>query len=118
MTPSIVLKDNKVVLVTGSPGGTTIISSVYLSILNALEFNMSAQDVVDQPRFHHQLLPKNQIRYHTGLDKKVLTELEEMGYSMVESQFGDMHIIMNTHGKIEAASETRGRGKSIVFESE
>lgn len=118
MTPSMVLKDNKVVLVTGSPGGTTIISSVYLSILNALEFNMSAQDVVDQPRFHHQLLPKNEIRYHTGLDKKVLTELEEMGYSMVESQFGDMHIIMNTRGKIEAASETRGRGKSIVFESE
>lgn len=118
MTPSMVLKDNKVVMVTGSPGGTTIISSVYLSMLNALEFDMSAQDVVDQPRFHHQLLPKNEIRYHTGLDTKVVLELEAMGYRMVESQFGDMHVIMRTRGEIEAASETRGRGKSIVFEGE
>lgn len=49
-------------------------------------------------------------------DNKVLTELKERGYIMVESQFGDMHVIMHTRREIEAASETSGRGKSIVFE--
>jgi gamma-glutamyltranspeptidase/glutathione hydrolase len=115
MTPSMVLEDNKVVMVTGSPGGTTIISSVYLSILNALEFGMSAQDVVDQPRFHHQLLPKNEIRYHEGLDEEVISQLEEMGYIMHQSSFGDMHIILHTSDELDAASESSGRGQSVVF---
>ena len=115
MTPSMVLEDNKVVMVTGSPGGTTIISSVYLSILNVLEFGMSAQDVVDQPRFHHQLLPKDEIRYHDGLDEKVISQLEEMGYIMRQSGFGDMQIILHTRDELEAASESGGRGKSIIF---
>ncbi|MFT5837556.1 MAG: gamma-glutamyltranspeptidase/glutathione hydrolase [Flavobacteriales bacterium] len=115
MTPSIVLKDGNVSLVTGSPGGTTIISSVYLSILNALEFSMSAEDVVNKPRFHHQLLPKDVIRHHDGFDPAVMTELEKMGYTMSNRRFGDMHVILNKDGKIDAASETHGRGKSIVF---
>ncbi|WP_339721525.1 gamma-glutamyltransferase [uncultured Paraglaciecola sp.] len=115
MTPSMVLKDGEVVFVTGSPGGTTIISSVYLSILNALEFSMSAEDVVNQPRFHHQLLPKDVIRYHDGIDPAVISELEKMGYTMSNRRFGDMHVVLNKDGKIEAASEANGRGKSIVF---
>ncbi|MFT6954250.1 MAG: gamma-glutamyltranspeptidase/glutathione hydrolase [Glaciecola sp.] len=116
MTPSMVLQDNKVVMVTGSPGGTTIISSVYLSILNALEFGMSAQESVDKPRFHHQLLPKDEIRYHDGLDEQVISQLEKMGYIMHQSEFGDMHIIVHNGNTLEAASETNGRGKSLVFE--
>jgi gamma-glutamyltranspeptidase / glutathione hydrolase len=115
MTPSIVLKDGSVSMVTGSPGGTTIISSVYLSILNALEFSMSAEDVVNKPRFHHQLLPKDVIRYHNGFEPEVISELEEMGYTMSNRRFGDMHVILNKEGKVEAASEANGRGKSIVF---
>jgi len=115
MTPSMVLKDGEVVFVTGSPGGTTIISSVYLSILNALEFSMSAQDIVNKPRFHHQLLPKDVIRYHDGIDPAVINELEQMGYTMSKRRFGDMHVILNKDGKIDAASEANGRGKSIIF---
>lgn len=115
MTPSMVLKDGEVSFVTGSPGGTTIISSVYLSILNALEFSMSAEDVVNKPRFHHQLLPKDVIRYHDGIDPAVISELEQMGYIMSNRRFGDMQVILNQDGKIEAASEGNGRGKSIVF---
>jgi len=115
MTPSMVLKNGEVTFITGSPGGTTIISSVYLSILNALEFSMSAQDVVNTPRFHHQLLPKNVIRYHDGIDLAVISELEKMGYTMSSSRFGDMQVIVNRDGKIDAASEANGRGKSIVF---
>jgi gamma-glutamyltranspeptidase/glutathione hydrolase len=115
MTPSMVLKDGEVTFVTGSPGGTTIISSVYLSILNALEFSMSAEDVVNTPRFHHQLLPKDVIRYHDGIDPAVISELEEMGYTMSNRRFGDMQVILNKDGKVDAASEANGRGKSIVF---
>jgi gamma-glutamyltranspeptidase/glutathione hydrolase len=115
MTPSMVLKDGEVTFVTGSPGGTTIISSVYLSILHALEFSMSAEDVVNKPRFHHQLLPKDVIRHHDGIDPAVISELEQMGYTMSNGHFGDMQVILNKEGKIEAASEINGRGKSIVF---
>jgi gamma-glutamyltranspeptidase/glutathione hydrolase len=115
MTPSMVLKDGQVSLITGSPGGTTIISSVYLSILNALEFSMSADEVVNKPRFHHQLLPKNVIRYHDGFDPEVISQLEEMAYTMSNLHFGDMQVILNQNGKVDAASEASGRGKSIVF---
>ncbi|MCG9710523.1 gamma-glutamyltransferase [Pseudoalteromonas sp. Isolate3] len=115
MTPTILLQDNKVKMVTGSPGGTTIISSVYESILNAVEFDMTAEQVVDSPRFHHQLWPKNVIRYHTGLEPKAVKALEKMGYTLDERHFGDMHVIINKDGKLDAASEASGRGKAMVF---
>ncbi|MDN3406076.1 gamma-glutamyltransferase [Pseudoalteromonas sp. APC 3218] len=115
MTPTILLSNNQVKMVTGSPGGTTIISSVYQSILNAIEFNMSADDVVNSPRFHHQLWPKNVIRAHAGLEPSVKQHLIKMGYTVDERHFGDMHVIINHNGKLDAASEQSGRGKAIVF---
>ncbi|WP_374991036.1 gamma-glutamyltransferase [Pseudoalteromonas haloplanktis] len=118
MTPTILLKDNKVKMVTGSPGGTTIISSVYESILNAVEFNMTADEVVNSPRFHHQLWPKNVIRHHPGLDAGVVKALEKMGYTLDERRFGDMHVIIERDGKLDAGSEASGRGKAVVFDLE
>lgn len=115
MTPTILLSNNKVKMVTGSPGGTTIISSVYQSILNAIEFNMSANEVVNSPRFHHQLWPKNVIRAHSGLESSVKQQLIKMGYTVDERHFGDMHVIINNDGKLDAASEQSGRGQAIVF---
>lgn len=115
MTPTILLSNNQVKMVTGSPGGTTIISSVYQSILNAIEFNMSADDVVNSPRFHHQLWPKNVIRAHAGLEPSVKQQLIKMGYTVNERHFGDMHVIINHNGKLDAASEQSGRGKATVF---
>jgi gamma-glutamyltranspeptidase/glutathione hydrolase len=115
MTPTILLSNNQVKMVTGSPGGTTIISSVYQSILNAIEFNMSADDVVNSPRFHHQLWPKNVIRAHAGLEPSVKQQLIKMGYIVDERHFGDMHVIINHNGKLDAASEQSGRGKATVF---
>lgn len=114
MTPTIVIKNDEVKMVTGSPGGTTILSSVYLSILNAIEFDMPAQLVVDAPRFHHQLLPKDEIRYHKGMPANVLTSLEEMGYTTRISRFGDVHVIIKRGDSLEAASETNGRGEAMV----
>lgn len=115
MTPTILLKGNKVKMVTGSPGGTTIISSVYESILNAVEFNMTAEQVVNSPRFHHQLWPKNVIRHHPELDASVVKALEKMGYTLDERHFGDMHVIIERDGKLDAGSEASGRGKAMVF---
>ena len=57
MTPTILAKDGKLVMVTGSPGGRTIINTVLLTILNVVDFGMNAQDAVDAGRFHHQWLP-------------------------------------------------------------
>ncbi|NQZ82537.1 MAG: gamma-glutamyltransferase [Colwellia sp.] len=115
MTPTIVLKDGNIFMVTGSPGGTTIISSVYQSILNVIEYDMTATQAVNAPRFHHQLWPKNVIRHHNGIRNDVKTELKTMGYELDNRRFGDMHIIVNRNDQLEAGSEASGRGKAIVI---
>ena len=114
MTPTLVTKDDKVVLVTGSPGGTTIISSVAQSLLNALLYDMSAEEAVNSPRFHHQLLPKDTIRMHDGFTEATVNELKAMGYTIDNRRFGDVHLIKRTKEGVEAASEKSGRGKSLV----
>ncbi|WP_438862476.1 gamma-glutamyltransferase [Neptunicella sp.] len=115
MTPTILLKGDNVFMITGSPGGTTIISSVYQSILNAVVYHMNAQQTVDSPRFHHQLWPKNVIRYHDGLKPEVTSGLQDMGYQLDNRHFGDMQTIINRDGQLDAASESSGRGQSYVF---
>ncbi|MED5377987.1 MAG: gamma-glutamyltransferase, partial [Pseudomonadota bacterium] len=90
MTPTLVTKDDQVVLVTGSPGGTTIISSVTQSLLNALLYDMSAEEAVNSPRFHHQLLPKDTIRMHDGFTEATVNELKAMGYTIDNRRFGDV----------------------------
>ncbi|CAB9492520.1 gamma-glutamyltransferase [Alteromonas macleodii] len=114
MTPTLVTKDDQVVLVTGSPGGTTIISSVTQSLLNALLYDMSAEEAVNAPRFHHQLLPKDTIRMHDGFTEATVNELKAMGYTIDNRRFGDVHLIKRTKEGVEAASEKSGRGKSLV----
>lgn len=114
MTPTLVKQGGDVVLATGSPGGTTIISSVAQSLLNALLFNFDATKSANAPRFHHQLLPKDTIRVHPGFDESTLAELTDMGYTIDARRFGDVHLIKRTAQGVEAASEASGRGKSIV----
>jgi gamma-glutamyltranspeptidase/glutathione hydrolase len=115
MTPTIVLKDGEISLVTGSPGGTTIITSVYQSILNTLAFGMSAQEAVDATRFHHQLLPINEIRHHEGLTAETKKQLQAKGYNLKSRHFGDLHLILRRGESIEGASQKSGRGQSIVI---
>jgi len=115
MTPTIVLKNKDVFMVTGSPGGTTIISSVYESILNVTDFNMTAVQAVNATRFHHQLWPKNVIRHQNGLRTEVKKQLTDMGYILDNRRFGDLQVIVNRNGNFEAGSEASGRGKAIVL---
>lgn len=114
MTPTILFKDANAVLVTGSPGGTTIISSVLESIIQTQLYGMTAQEAADAPRVHHQLWPENTISVHDGVPQQTRDALEAMGYIIKQSNFGDLQIITNQNGVLQAGSESRGRGKAIV----
>lgn len=86
MTPTIVTKDGDLFMVTGSPGGRTIINTVLLTILNVVDFGMNAQEAVDAPRFHHQWLP-DVIRYERfGLARDVREILERRGHRLEETR--------------------------------
>jgi len=117
MSPTIVLKDHNVEMVVGTPGGSTIITSVFQAILNIVEEGMDAQQAVDAPRVHHQLLPKDQIAYNPDLPEVVKGELQAMGYNLKKNNYmGDVQLILNQEQTITAASDRRGRGVSEVFE--
>jgi gamma-glutamyltranspeptidase/glutathione hydrolase len=84
MTPTIVVKEGRPYLVTGSPGGRTIPSTVLLTVLNVLDFGMNPQEAVDAPRFNHQWLP-DEIRYERfGLSADTVEALARRGHNLAE----------------------------------
>lgn len=108
MTPTIVLKDEKPYLVIGTPGGTTIPTQVYQVLLNVLEFNMSIEDAVWKPRFHHQWMP-DVIYVEKEFPQDIRVKLKEMGYEIVErGGIGRFEAIRITGTKIEAVGDKRG----------
>lgn len=118
MSPTIVLKDGEVEMVVGTPGGSTIITSVFQTIVNVIEEGMSAQQAVDATRVHHQLLPKDQISYNPDLPSETKEALKLMGYQLKKNNYmGDVQLIVNQSGesKVSAASDQRGRGVSGVL---
>jgi gamma-glutamyltranspeptidase/glutathione hydrolase len=88
MTPMIVKKDNKVVLVTGSPGGSRIITSVLQMVLNVIEWNMDLFEAVNQPRLHHQWLP-DFVNIEKGISVDTLNELNGMGHKFLLDENGN-----------------------------
>jgi len=119
MTPSLLLKDNKVELVIGTPGGSTIITSVFQVITNLYDFKLSLADAVAAPRFHHQLLPKDQITMepYAPLATDVQQQLRRKGYSLVTQDWslGDIQAIQVRGGKVEAVADPRSRGVAKSF---
>jgi len=108
MTPTIVLKGNKPFLVVGTPGGTTITTSVYQTLLDIIEFNLSAADAVNKPKFHHQWLP-DRIDVEKGFPEDVRNQLIKMGYQLNErSSIGRTELIKISASKIEAVADKRG----------
>lgn len=83
MSPTIVLKDSKPVLVTGSPGGSRIISAVLQVILNSIDFEMNVASAVSAPRLHHQWLP-DEVRVERGFPEATLAALRERGHRVIE----------------------------------
>lgn len=82
MAPTILAKDGNLFMVTGSPGGRTIINTVLLTILNAVDFGMNAQEAVDAPRFHHQWLPDRIVFERGRLSPDTVTLLERRGHEI------------------------------------
>lgn len=109
MTPTLVLKDGMPYLVAGTPGGTTIPTSVFQTIINILDFNMSTEDAVWKPKFHHQWLP-DRVDIEKGFPEATRKALEVMGYKIVErGSIGRTEVIkVLPNGKFEAVADNRG----------
>lgn len=108
MSPTIVLKDGKPYLVLGSPGGTTITTQVFQVLLNVVDFNLSLQEAVWNPRFHHQWLP-DVIYVEKDFPIATRNKLKDMGYEIVErGNIGRFEAIKIVNGKIEAVGDKRG----------
>ncbi|WP_231401955.1 gamma-glutamyltransferase [Panacibacter microcysteis] len=109
MTPTLVIKDNKPFMVVGTPGGTTIPTSVFQSIVNVIDFNMNAADAVNKPKFHHQWLPDN-VMVENNFAAATKTALEKMGYTIVPiGGIGRTELIkILPDGSRETAADSRG----------
>lgn len=112
MTPTIIEKNGKLWMVVGTPGGSTIITSVLQTILNVHEYNMSMQEAVNQPRFHHQWLPDVIRMEPDGFDANLKKQLTEKGYHIDESNapvLGKVDaILVLPNGKLEGGADHRG----------
>lgn len=119
MSPTIVEKDGKLSMVVGTPGGSTIITSVAQTILNVYEFGMSMQQAVDAPRFHHQWLPDMVLMEQKGFKDSLLEELKAKGYNARYGRFpviGKVDAIkVLPDGKLEGGADHRGDDSAIGF---
>lgn len=120
MTPTILLKDGQLALVIGTPGGSTIFTSIFQVINNLYDFKMTPEEAVAAPRFHHQLLPQDQIRGepYATLAEPVQQQLQQLGYQlhMPDWDLGDIQLIKIEAGKPLPASDPRGRGVALLVE--
>ena len=119
MTPTLLLKNNKPALVIGSPGGSTIFTSVFQVILNIYDYGMPLQAAVDANRYHHQL-PDALIIRHDQRDIPTATgkSLSDMGYKVEPNSWvdlGDIQAIKIEGKKVEAASDNRRHGESLLI---
>ena len=118
-TPTIVAKNGKVVLVTGSPGSRTIINTSLQIVVNVIDFDMPIQDAVDAPRLHHQWLPDH-ARFEGVGEKEydaAVEKLRAMGHDLGGSRQGDAHSIwVDPHtGVYHGAADKRIDGKAAGF---
>jgi len=119
MTPTIVEKEGKLWMVVGTPGGSTIITAVAQTILNAYEFNLSMQEAVNAPRFHHQWLPDMVIFEPDGFPETLKEELKGKGYIINEERtpiIGKVDAIkILPDGKLEGGADKRGDDTAVGY---
>ena len=119
MTPTIVLKDNQPYLVLGSPGGSTIITSVLQVLVNVIDHHMNVAEANDAPRFHHQWLPDT-LRYERfGFPKDVIENLEKRGYVVrqLNGSLGRVEAIVidRKNGFLYGSTDPRGYGAALGY---
>ncbi|WP_354336461.1 gamma-glutamyltransferase [Pseudomonas kilonensis] len=117
MTPTIFLKDGKVALVIGTPGGSRIFTSIFQVVSNTYDFQLPLKDAISTMRFHHQLLPANTIFWepYAPISGQLATDLEAKGYNLADQGFnGDVQAI-KVEGRVpEPVSDPRGRGVTLL----
>ena len=117
MTPSILEKNGELFMVVGTPGGSTIITGVFQTIMNVIEFDLSMQEAVSAGRFHHQWLP-DEIKIETySFSDKIIESLGEMGHQFneVNSMNRIDAVLVLPDGRYEGGADPRGDDKAIGF---
>ena len=117
MCPTIIEKDNNLFMVLGTPGGSTIITSVFQTILNVIDFNMGMQEAVDSKKFHHQWLPDAIIIEKNTLSQENINLLKEKGHSFIErNSIGRMDCILIKDDKtLEGGADKRGDNVALGY---
>lgn len=119
MSPTILLRDGDIEMVVGTPGGSTIFTSVFQIIVNIYDFGMTPAEAAGASRFHHQLLPPDLITYSPGvpLPANTISALAERGYRARPHgyRFGNIQVIQKDGDQLRPASDPRKRGESRVL---
>jgi gamma-glutamyltranspeptidase/glutathione hydrolase len=117
MTPTILARDGKAVLITGSPGSRTIINTVLCVVVNVVDFDMTAREAVDAPRLHHQWFPDQAQFEGAGDYQETVAKLKAMGHKVVAGRQGDAHTIFvdPKTGAYIGAEDRRVDGKAAGY---
>jgi gamma-glutamyltranspeptidase/glutathione hydrolase len=120
MTPTLVIKDGKVYMITGSPGGRTIINTVLNVVINVIDFDMPIQDAVNASRMDHEWMPDSLRLEREGVAEESIESLRAMGHPIRESsrwRQGDAHSILidPKTGLYYGAADKRSRGSAIGY---
>lgn len=114
MTPTILVHTDGRILVTGSPGGSTIITTVLQIIVNLVDHEMALNEAVSSPRFHHQWLPDQITVEGDGFDKEVLDELTQLGHKIAtRTTIGDANSALATESNVIGVSDPRNKGAAV-----
>jgi len=120
MSPTILLRNSQVELIIGTPGGSTIFTSVFQITVNLHDFGITIEDAVGVTRFHHQLLPADLITYSpkVPLPPEIISALRDRGYRAEPHffSFGDLQVILRNGDDLQAASDPRRRGESRILQ--
>jgi gamma-glutamyltranspeptidase/glutathione hydrolase len=118
MTPTLLLKDGKIALAIGTPGGSRILTTIFQVMTNLYDFNMSPTDALAAMRFHHQLLPQKTIYFEPfrPAPDELAAQLKALGYTVEQQSFnGDVQMIRIDGTTPEPASDPRGAGIARVI---
>ncbi|MFN2428905.1 MAG: gamma-glutamyltransferase [Cryomorphaceae bacterium] len=117
MTPTIVEKDGELFMVTGSPGGSTIITTVFQTIANATIYEMNLAEAISTPRFHHQWYPDEIVLEDGSFSDSTLQTLKDKGHSLrfVEALGKADAILVNKNGTLDATGDKRGEDQAAGY---